>query len=59
MPKVTKSVKMIADKTCKSCIRYKAVNIDEGNKVAASIYLQNDAYNELGKPKEITVTVTA
>lgn len=54
--KAGQSVVMALGKKCKSCVRFEAKG-DDGEKVAASLYLQNAAFEALGKPESITVTV--
>jgi len=53
-----KSVTMKQDKVCKSCVRFSGEG-EAAESVAASLYLQNDAYKALGEPKKINVTVEA
>ncbi len=50
------TVKMKKDKTCKACVRYKGEGKDAEN-VGSSFYLQNPAFELLGKPNEIKVTI--
>jgi hypothetical protein len=50
-------VKMKYDKKCKSCHRFVTTNQDE--KVTTGLYLLNEAYDSLGKPEQIVVTVAA
>ena len=52
------TVTMKIDKVCKSCVRCRAEG-PEGDTVSASIYVQNSAYEALGKPKKFKVTVEA
>lgn len=42
--------------TCKHSVRFNAID-DASKEVATAIYLANQAYSELGNPKQITVTV--
>jgi hypothetical protein len=51
-------VTMKQDKVCKSCVRFSGEG-EAADQVAASLYLQNDAFKALGEPKKITVTVDA
>ncbi len=44
------------DKVCKSCVRYRSPHASK-DEVTTSLYLQNDAYEKLGSPKKIQVTV--
>lgn len=44
------------DKVCKSCVRFVG---DAENGVTTSLYLLNDAFQKLGEPTEITVSVSA
>ena len=46
------------DKTCKNCVRFAGTGEDAKN-VAASLYLQNAAYKELGNPGSVKITVEA
>lgn len=50
------TVKMKKDKTCKSCQRYKGEG-KPAEEVGSSFYLQNPAYEKLGKPSEIKLTI--
>lgn len=55
----TAQVKMFLDKVCKSCVRFKADQGDPAyDNVGTAFYLQNAAFEALGKPKEIMVTVS-
>jgi len=54
--KETPSVVMKQDKVCKSCVRFKADG-DGAEQVASSLYVQNAAYEKLGKPKSIKVSI--
>jgi len=58
MAKKEVKVTMTQDKVCKSCVRY-ANSGEEGKTVASSLYLQNDAFNALGKPESISIVVSA
>lgn len=42
---------------CKNSVRFNILPTEDRNKIV-SIYLMNEAYKELGEPKQITVTVT-
>jgi len=42
---------------CKNSVRFNILPTEDRNKVI-SIYLMNEAYKELGEPKEITITIT-
>lgn len=56
--KTAVTVKMVQDKTCKSCIRFKGEG-KEAENVGSSFYLQNAAFEKLGKPDSIILTVEA
>lgn len=45
------------NKECKSSARFDSKNSDE--KVCANIYLNNESYEALGKPKQVVITVEA
>ena len=47
---------MTLTKECKKVARFD--NPDEDNEVVDNFYLKNEAYDALGKPKEITITVS-
>lgn len=47
------TVDMKQTKVCKSCVRFENKESD----VAKSLYLDNDAFEKLGKPKKISVIV--
>jgi hypothetical protein len=49
-------VKLVQDKVCKNSVRY--ANKTEGA-ATSSIYLNKGAYEALGSPTEITITVEA
>ncbi len=51
-------VQMRTDKVCKSCMRYKAQG-QGALEVCRTIYVQNQAFEKLGKPDVITVTIEA
>jgi len=44
------------DKKCKSCVRYRSE--DDSDQVTTSLYLQNTAFEVLGKPERITISVS-
>lgn len=44
------------DKQCKSCVRFRSEEPDE--KVTTSIYIQNSAFEAMGRPEMIKLTVT-
>ncbi len=52
------TVTMKKNKTCKSCVRFGAEGKDAEN-VGSSFYLQNDAFEKLGKPGSIKLTIEA
>lgn len=47
---------MFLTKECKKVARFD--NPSEDNPVVDNFYLKNEAYDALGKPKEITITVS-
>jgi len=49
------STTLVKDKTCKSCIRF--VSQASTETVTTSLYLQNAAWEALGKPESVTLTV--
>lgn len=56
--KKTQKVTLTKNKTCKNCIRYGGEGKD-ATSVASSLYLQNPAYEALGKPDKIVVTISS
>ena len=44
--------------TCKNSARFNAVDV-HSKKIVTSIYLSNDTYEKLNKPKEINITIEA
>ncbi|MBW8002602.1 MAG: hypothetical protein FVQ80_11375 [Planctomycetes bacterium] len=52
------TVTMKKNKTCKSCVRFGTEGKDAED-VGSSFYLQNTAFEKLGKPGEIKLTVEA
>lgn len=52
------TVVMKQDKTCKSCVRFRADG-KPAEDVGSSFYLQNDAFEKLEKPDKITMTISA
>ncbi len=56
--KVKKTVTMAIDKVCKSCVRCRAEG-PESDTVSSSIYIQNAAWEALGRPKKFRITVEA
>ena len=56
MPEVQKTVLSLTKK-CKSCVRFDDASANP--KVVTSFYLLNDAYEALGKPAEIELSVKA
>ena len=58
MPKgKTVEVTMKSDKVCKSCVRFRGEG-KGADEVGSSFYLQNDAYEKLGQPKKIVMTIS-
>lgn len=57
MAKKTQSTIMKTDKKCKPCVRFRSE--DTQDKVATALYLMNPAYEALGKPDSIKVSVEA
>ena len=53
--KVTVEVVMKKTKTCKSCVRFENKDSD----VAKSLYLDNLAFEKLGKPDAVNIIVSA
>jgi len=51
-------VQMRTEKECKSCMRYAAQGL-ASVEVCKSIYVQNQAFDKLGRPDVITVTIEA
>jgi hypothetical protein len=49
-------VTMTQDKVCKTCLRFKGEGAGS-TAVGASFYLQMQAYEALGKPKKIVLSV--
>ena len=49
---------LVQEKICKSCIRFRAEK-GRDDEVTTSLYLQSAAYDALGKPKTIKVSVVA
>jgi len=58
MPETNVKVTLTQNKVCKACLRYGLVGT-EGAEVGSSFYLGTKAYEKLGKPKQITLTISA
>ena len=56
MPKDASTI-LDLERECKSCVLYKSKNKDE--KLTTSVYVLNEAYEKLGKPAKIQVSITA
>jgi len=58
MAKENVVVQMRTDKECKSSMRYAAQGVG-AIEVCRTIYIQNQAFDKLGRPDVITITIEA
>lgn len=58
MPPEKIVVELVADKTCKNCVRF-GVQGTQATKICPAIYVQNEALDKLGNPQRIKVTIEA